>query len=296
MTTMRTLTFNGATIAYRLRRPGEPRRTIVALHGLASNMTRWSEFAAATRLAESWDILCVDLRGHGNSLHRGRVGMEVWCADLAALLAHERVPRAVLVGHCLGANLALWFAHRHPGLVAGLALVEPMFRQALTGELARAARLRPLIAAALPVLRGLAAIGLHRRHLDALDLEQLDREARAAMAASGGAFPKARYASVREDLRSLPLSIYLQDMLAVTGPLPALPGITVPTLALLSAGTSFTDPGLTARALAALSNCQVVRLDAQHWIPTEQPEAMRRAIEDWCRAAFGVPPGLTLPA
>lgn len=280
---------DGTPIAYRPRRPDgqAARRTLVALHGLASNMTRWAEFAAATRLAESWDILRMDLRGHGDSPFRGRVGMEVWCADLAALLAHERMPSAVLVGHCLGANLALWFARQEPARVAGLVLIEPMFRQALTGQLARVAQLRPLIAAVLPVLRGLAAIGLHRRHLDVLDLAQLDREARAAMAASGGAFPKARYASIREDLRSLPLSIYLQDMLAVTGPLPALPDITVPTLALLSAGTTFTDPQTTARALALLPDCKIVPLDAQHWIPTEQPDAMRRAIEDWCDERFG---------
>jgi pimeloyl-ACP methyl ester carboxylesterase len=279
-------TGDGATVAYRLRRADEPRRTIVALHGLASNMTRWSECAGITRLAASWDILWLDLRGHGDSRFRGRVGMAVWCADLAALLAHESVPRAVLVGHCLGANLALWFARQVPARVAGLVLIEPMFRQALTGQLARVARLRPLIAAAVPPLRLLAALGLHRRHLARLDLAQLDREARAAMAGAGGAFPEARYASVREDLRSLPLSIYLQDMLAVTDPLPQLSDIAVPTLALLSAGTSFTDPEVTARSLAALPGCCIVRLPARHWIPTEQPEAMRRAIENWCGERF----------
>lgn len=281
---------DGTPIAYRLRRPAAsaaPRRTIVALHGLASNMTRWSEFAATTRLSGSWDILRVDLRGHGESLCRGRVGMAVWCADLAALLRHERVPRAVLAGHCLSANLALWFARREPARVAGLVLIEPMFRQALTGRLARVARLRPLIAAAVPPLRLLAALGLHRRHLEPLDLARLDREARTAMAAAGGAFPESRYASVREDLRSLPVSIYLQDMLAVTGPLPALAGIAAPTLALLSAGTSFTDPDITAERLAALPDGRTVRINARHWLPTEQPEAMRHAIEDWCAERFG---------
>jgi pimeloyl-ACP methyl ester carboxylesterase len=283
-------TADGAVIAYRRWRPAAstgPRRTVVALHGLASNMTRWAEFAAATRLAESWDILRIDLRGHGDSLYRGRVGMDVWCADLAALLRQEQVSSALLVGHCLGANLALWFAHHEPTRVAGLVLIEPMFRQALVGEPGRAARLRPLIAAVVPPLRLLAALGLYRRHLVPLDLMELDREARAAMARTGGKFPEARYASIREDLRSLPLSIYLQDMLAVTGPVPGLSTISVPTLALLSQGTSFTDPEITARELALLPDGHIDRLNARHWIPTEQPEAMRRAIEDWCDQRFG---------
>lgn len=281
---------DGAAIAYRLSRPegqATPRRTIVAIHGLASNMSRWAEFAAVTRLADTWDILRPDLRGHGESLCRGRVGMDVWCADLAALLRAEGVGRAVLLGHCLGANLALWLARQEPELVAGVVLIEPMFRQALTGEMARVARLRPLIAAAVPLLRGIAALGIHRRRLERLDLAQLDIETRAAMARTGGAFPEARYASIREDLRSLPVSIYLQDLLAVTGPLPDLAGIGVPGLALLSSGTKFTDPDLTARLLGAMPRLRVERLDARHWIPTEQPDAMRLAIEHWCDEHFG---------
>lgn len=275
-------TGDGVRIAYRLTRPAAPRRTLVLLHGLASNLTRWSEFAATTRLAAGWDILRLDLRGHGGSLHRGRVGMQVWCDDLAALLRAESVPRVVLAGHCLGANLALWFAHREPERVAGLVLIEPMFRAALAGTLARVAALRPLLAALVPPLTALAALGLHRRHLAPLDLAVLDRAARAAMAAGGGAFPQARYASPLEDLRSLPTSVYLQDLVAVTGPLPDLATLNAPALALLSAGGTFSDPEATARLLAPLPDCRIVRIAAQHWIPTEQPQAMREAIEAWC--------------
>jgi len=277
---------DGTGISYRIHRPGRPRRTIVALHGLASNLTRWSEFAAATRLAGSWDILSLDLRGHGGSLFRGRIGFDEWCGDLSAVLAAEGVTEVVLLGHCLGANLALWFAQRCPETVRGMVLIEPMFRAALAGEMLKTVRLRPWIAALLPFLRGIAALGIHRRRLDALDLESLDRESRVAMA-SQGEFPVARYASIRDDLRGVPITVYLQDLLAVTGPLPELSGLAVPTLALLSAGTAFTDPEITARELVALPDCRVVHLDAQHWIPTEQPEAMRRAIEEWCDERFG---------
>lgn len=277
---------DGAAIGYRLWRQDRPRRTIVALHGLASNLTRWSEFAATTALTDGWDILRPDLRGHGESVYRGRIGFDQWCADLAAILQAEDITEVVLLGHCLGANVALWFASRQPQLVKGMVLIEPMFRSALAGEMLKAVRLRPWIAAVLPALRGVAAVGVHRRHLERLDLEQLDREARAAMTASGG-FPVSRYASMRDDLRGVPLTAYLQDLLAVTAPLPDLRGLTTPALALLSAGTAFTDPEITARELAALPDCRIVRLDAQHWIPTEQPEAMRRAIEDWCDERFG---------
>lgn len=272
---------DGTRIAYRLRREGAPRRTLLLLHGLASNHTRWSEFAATTRLAADWDILRPDLRGHGDSLYRGRIDMRTWCDDLTGLLAAEGVTQTVLVGHCLGANLALWFAQHASRRVSGLVLIEPMFRAALAGSLARVAALRPLLAALAPPLCLLAALGLHRRRLARLDLAALDREARAAMAAHGR-FPEARYSSVLEDLRSLPTSVYVQDLLAVTGPLPAPAAIGVPTLALLSAGGTFSDPEATARLLAPLPQGRIVRIPAQHWIPTEQPQAMRETIEAWC--------------
>lgn len=271
-----------------MARAAAPRGTLLLIHGLASNLTRWWQFVAKTRLVRDWNIVRVDLRGHGDSPWRGRVGMDVWCADLDALLAAERIPRAVLVGHCLGANVALWFAHRHPERVAGLVLVEPMLSDALKETLARVARWRPALQPVVLVLRMLGALGLHRRRLVPLDLEQLDREAGAAMAGAQNGFPVERYSSVREDLRSFPTAVYLQDMLAVTGPLPELDAIRTPALAMLSAGAALTDPDLTASRLAALPDCRIERLPAEHWIPTEQPEAMRRLIEAWCEAL--VPP------
>jgi pimeloyl-ACP methyl ester carboxylesterase len=274
-------TQDGVTIAYRASRVASPHGMLVLLHGLASNLSRWSEFVATTRLAQTWDMVRLDLRGHAESLCRGRIGMDEWCSDIAAILRAEATPRALLVGHCLGANVALWFAQRMPQATAGLILIEPMFRQALRGPLATVAALRPLLAPLVPALRALAALGVHRRRLATLDLAALDREARAAMARPGGAFPEQRYASPLEDLKSLPLVVYLQDLLAVTGPLPELAAIGVPALALISTGTTLGNPEIAAQLLARLPHGEMVRLAAQHWIPTEQPEAMIAFIERW---------------
>ncbi|WP_028577785.1 alpha/beta fold hydrolase [Desulfomicrobium escambiense] len=273
---------DGARIAYRITRAGAPRRTLVLLHGVASNMTRWWNFVGGTSLAQGWDILRLDLRGHGGSLCRGRVGMDVWSADLAALLRHEGVEQAEVVGHCLGANLALWFAWLHPDLVSGLVLIEPMFRAAITGQMTRVLHLRPVLAAMVRPLLALAARGVHRGSLPPLDLAELDRLAHEAMARTNGAFPTKRFSSPMHELRILPTVVYLQDLLAVTDPLPDLSAVRAPALALLSSGGIFGDPGMTVRCLEALPDCRIEHLDAVHWIPTEQPLAMREAIERWC--------------
>lgn len=284
MDTARTLrASDGVVIAYRLWRPGPPRQVLVLLHGLASNMTRWSEFVARTTLRESWDLLRVDLRGQGLSLHRGRIGMAEWSADLAAILDAEGYPRAVVAGHCLGANIAVEFSAHYPGKASGLVLVEPVLHEALAGRMRLIARLRRLFVPAVWLIRALNAFGIHRRRLAPLNLEELDRETRATLSAGGSADALLkRYASPWLDLRTTPSGTYLQALIAVSSPLPDLSAITTPVLALLSTGSIFSDPMLTEQLLAKFPAYQVVRLDARHWIPTEQPDAMRRAIEDWC--------------
>jgi pimeloyl-ACP methyl ester carboxylesterase len=62
---------------------------------------------------------------------------------------------------------------------------------------------------------------------------------------------------------------------------PAPATLPAPALAVLSSRSSFTDAERARQAVAALPDCEVIEMDAVHWIPTEQPEAMRTAIEDW---------------
>jgi pimeloyl-ACP methyl ester carboxylesterase len=275
---------DGATIAYRLWQPDRPRKVLVLLHGVASNMTRWSEFVARTTLKDSWDLLRLDLRGQGASLHRGRIGMAEWCADLAGILDAEGYARAVVAGHCLGANIALEFGARHPRRAAGLILIEPMLPQAMAGSMRTLARIRPLLAPAAWLIRALNALGFHRRRLAPLDLEELDRRTRAAIAAAGESDRLLKeYASPWLDLRTTATGAYLQALMAMTRRLPDLATIRIPALALLSAGSTFSEPVLTRRLLSTMPVCAIVTLDARHWIPTEQPDAMRRAVEQWCR-------------
>jgi pimeloyl-ACP methyl ester carboxylesterase len=251
-------------------------RTLVLLHGVASNSTRWSEFAARTRLKESWKILCPDLRGNGAAAFpRRRAGMHEWCSDLVAVLDAERCERAVVGGHCLGANIALQLASRHPARVAGLVLVEPMPREALAGTMRRLAPLRPLLLAAAAAIGAVNSLGLYRRRLMPLDLEALDRATRK------GEAELSSYASPHLDLKTTPSAAYLRMLAATAQPWPDIASIRAPVLALISSRSTFADAARTRRALAVLPDCEIAGLEALHWIPTEQPEAMREAIEGW---------------
>lgn len=248
---------------------------LVLLHGVASNSTRWAEFRKRTRLA-GWDILAPDLRGNASAAApRTPLGMDVWCADIAGLLDARGAARAVIGGHCLGANIALQFAARYPARVAGLVLVEPMPPGALIGMMRTLARLKALLYMLYGAARLANRIGIYRRRLEHLDLREWDRAIRS------GEVQLSPFASLAVDLGSTPLAAYVRMLTATVEPWPEIETIAVPVLALLSTQSSLTDLARTRRALAALRDCDVVELNAVHWIPTEQPEAMRAAIEDW---------------
>jgi pimeloyl-ACP methyl ester carboxylesterase len=226
----------------------------------------------------------VDLRGHGDSPTRGRINLELWCQDLGEILDQEQHPRAVLVGHSLGAQVALQFAARYPRRAAGLALIDPLFGEALLESAKRLVRLAPLFRAGVAVARALNAIGLRRRHLPALDLRQLDQTARQALATPEGAEALIRrYGSPRADLRYFHTAHYLQELIELFRPLPALEDLGLPTLLLLSTGGTFTDPERTRAVAARFPDVQIVTIEASHWPLTERPMEVRRAIEDWCR-------------
>ena len=278
------ITPEGASIAYRRWHapasvPALP--PLVLIHGAASNLTRWSEFVEQTQLQDR-DILRLDLRGHAQSLYRGRIGLEIWSDDIAAILRQEGFNRAIVAGHCLGANTALMFGARHPQMTASLILLEPILHSALTGQLRRLRPYTSFLKLAIAGIRLLNRLGLYRRHIEPLDLRELDREFRLRLQKPGGEdVLKKRYASALHDLNIMPTANFLQDLVEVIRPLPLMQ-IHAPFLAVLSSGRTFADPSLTRAALEHLPNGSIQTLESKHWIPTEQPQAMRQAIETWC--------------
>lgn len=278
--TKQTLVRNdGVRIAYWQHRAPNARGVLLFIHGVASNHTRFSEFLKHTELTGDWDTLRLDLRGHACSVDRGVLGIEVWCADLQALLDACGYARAVLVGHSLGANVAAHFAQRHASRVAGLILIDPVQAQALRWGLPRPAA-RVLLTAAAGVARAFAALGLQRRELVALNLEQLDLRARALLAQGRDADMQRLYSSVWEDLKYFPTATYLQDLVQVLQPLPLVVAA-VPALMLLSVGGGSASVALNRAYAAQLPRCTVVEIKCNHWILTAAPDTARAAIETW---------------
>lgn len=276
---------DGALLAYRVVPAAGAAAPLLLLHGLASNHTRWSEFVEHSTLRGRRALIRPDLRGYGESSTGGRITLEVWADDLAALLDREGHAGAVVVGHSLGAQVALGLARSHPHRVAGLVLIDPVFRAALKGGARLAARAAPLLRGLAWAVRGLNALGLRRRRLPSQDLRALDREARVALATPAGvaAFVR-RYGSRRDNLRHVRSSAYLQSVAEMVRPPPAPATLAMPVLALLSDGATYADAQPMREWLQGLPRLTLQTVACQHWPLTERPDEVRDAIERWCDA------------
>jgi pimeloyl-ACP methyl ester carboxylesterase len=272
-------------VTYRLWRTSERRRPVlVLLHGLASNMTRWSEFLENTTLKDRWDILRVDLRGHGRSMARCRLGMEIWCQDLLRVLDAERCSEAVLVGHSLGAQLAIHFAHRFPTRVRGLVLVDPILGKPSTRVVFLWRTLGPILRPVTSCIRLLNRLGLRRRHIPELDLRELDEKTRDTLLAAGKIEEMVnQYKSPWADLKHLPTANFLEATIEMVRPLPPVSDIEAPVLVVVSKSATYADPAVTRQAIDEFSRATTVTVDAYHWPLTEKPTETREAIEQWCR-------------
>ena len=84
---------------------------IVLLHGGGANAHWWDHLAVA--LGRHRHVLALDFRGHGDSDYPEELEVGGFNADLEALCEHLGTESLALVGHSMGAQVALDHASRH---------------------------------------------------------------------------------------------------------------------------------------------------------------------------------------
>tara|TARA_Y100001934_G_scaffold278120_1_gene378582 strand:+ start:1087 stop:1875 length:789 start_codon:yes stop_codon:yes gene_type:complete len=97
---------------------------IVLIHGMACDHTDW-RLQEAHFTAQGRQMLLMDLRGHGQSLHiRDNLDMPTMAADVVALLHHYDVQSAIVAGHSMGCRVATETALKAPGIIEKVVLVD----------------------------------------------------------------------------------------------------------------------------------------------------------------------------
>ena len=109
------------------------------VHGAANDHSVWA-LQSRYFAHHGWNVLAVDLPGHGRSGGAALASVEAIADWLPALLDAAGAERAALVGHSLGALAALACAARHPARVTKIALLGPAVPMPVTDLLLAAAK------------------------------------------------------------------------------------------------------------------------------------------------------------
>lgn len=105
-------------IRYKTEGKGIP---IVLLHGYLELLEVWEEFAG--ELAKKFQVVMIDLPGHGQSEYNAEVAsMDAMAEAVDTVLTHLSIEKCFLVGHSMGGYATLAFAEKFPERLTGFCL------------------------------------------------------------------------------------------------------------------------------------------------------------------------------
>jgi pimeloyl-ACP methyl ester carboxylesterase len=225
---------------------------IVFVHSLAGNTRHWS--GQLDHLRKTRRAVALDLRGHGKSEapRNGEYSMEAQAEDVSAVADALALKRFALVGHSMGAGVALAYAGAHPERVTHFLLADPIGDGTQTPE----AEVRPFLEA-----------------LDSPAYTETIEGYWSSIAGSDGAVLE----RLLRDLRETPRETVVRGLHAVMAfdPKPALAGFRGPTLAVITPANDFpysmhrVGAGLPHRVIAGTG----------HWLQLERPGEFNRIME-----------------
>jgi pimeloyl-ACP methyl ester carboxylesterase len=154
----------GVALHYQTWGASNPDRAVVLIHGLTANHMTWA--LLGPHLANAgYFVIAPDLRGRGLSGKPPQgYGVAIHAADLLALLDALNIRQADIVGHSLGAVIAMYLGAVHPARVHKLTLIDAGGKipedtaQAISASVSRLGASYPSLDAFLGLMRQLPMI------------------------------------------------------------------------------------------------------------------------------------------
>jgi esterase len=240
---------------------------LVIAHGLFGTGRNWG--VIARRLADTRDVVTVDMRNHGESGWTETHSYADMAADLAEVIGHLG-GKADLLGHSMGGKASMQLALSHGGFLRRLVVADiaPVaYRHDQTQHIAsmRALDLTGLATRGEADARLAALVpdpGLRAFFLQSLDLK-----------AEGG--PRWR----------LNLDVLEAEMPGIVG-WPGTPGVFAgPTLFLSGENSQYVLPEYRDEIVAQFSKARFARLpDAGHWLHAEKPREFEETVRIFLNA------------
>jgi 3-oxoadipate enol-lactonase len=100
-------------------------RPIILIHGGLATHAACAPIGDP--LAARYRVITPDLRANGRSIYAGELSWDRFADDVAALMRHLDLSRAVIGGLSFGAGVAVRVALRHPALVSALLVLQPAY-------------------------------------------------------------------------------------------------------------------------------------------------------------------------
>lgn len=103
------------------------KKPLLLLHALAGNSKSWLKIS--DELENDFRVIAPDLRGHGLTEElSGGYDTETFCLDIISLLDSLSIDTVDVVGHSLGAKIAMALAKRYPNRISKMVLEEGHYK------------------------------------------------------------------------------------------------------------------------------------------------------------------------
>jgi pimeloyl-ACP methyl ester carboxylesterase len=256
---MNSASINGIDMTYRDEGNGQP---LLLVHAFPMNAAMWEP--QITALSPRCRVIAPDLRGFGATAPgAGAFSLEQHADDLAALLDHLRIDKAIVVGQSMGGYISFALLRRHRERVGGLILADT--RAGADSEEAKQGRETN---ARLAEEQGPGAIA--------------DQMLPKLLAPAAAPALRDQVRRIIEANHRAGIAAALRAMAGRPDSTPLLATIDVPTLIIVGAEDALTPPSEANAMYDAIAGSQIVEIPgAAHLSNLDAPEQFNAALEEF---------------
>lgn len=274
--------FDGTEIHYLTGGSKDPKaHTLLLIHGLGSNATRWTRLSQLPFCQEQCRLIILHLRGHGRSTTRRNIRMDSFAKDCLAVLDQEKCKKAILIGHCLGANIAGRCWELNKTRIAGMVLIEPFFAESLRWDWKFFNFfLTPILLLVDWIARLLNTIGIRRRNFPMIDYYTYDEWVRTRLHTF---IDVLRWMGPWADLHTMPVTSYIASYRMLYTYTPDWKKVTAPMLVIFAKGEQMFSGERDAHLFGDHPNVMVRTIAGSHFMLTDNVQEVAQAIQEFVK-------------
>ncbi len=117
------------SIYYKKNNFDKDKTTLIFIHGVSGSSSAWIPYE--NKFKEKFNILSVDLRGHGKSIKPKEYEsykIELFAEDIHNLLEYLNIKKIIIISHSFGSLVTLAFADKYQDMISGIIFLSPQYK------------------------------------------------------------------------------------------------------------------------------------------------------------------------